>query len=64
MTDAVSGTNTAYEQMETKSGSLSETFGILKASWNAFMITLGESAPIQLVIGIIKQIISNITRQI
>lgn len=64
MTDAVSGTNTAYEQMETKSGSLSETFGILKASWNAFMITLGESAPIQLVIGMIKQIISNITRQI
>jgi hypothetical protein len=46
MTDAVSGTNTAYEQMETKSGSLSETFSILKASWNAFMITLGESAPI------------------
>jgi hypothetical protein len=46
MTDAVSGTNTAYEQMETKSGSLSETTDKLKASWDAYMITVGESASI------------------
>jgi hypothetical protein len=64
MTDAVSGTNTAYEQMETKSGSLSETFDKLKASWNAFMITLGESASIQVVIALIKRIIDNITQWI
>ena len=64
MTEAVTGTNTAYEQMETKSGSLGETFDKLKATWNAFMITLGESAPIQIVIGLIKLIIERISQQI
>lgn len=61
MTDAVSGTNTAYEQMETKSGSLSETTDKLKASWDAYMITVGESASIQLIIAYIKRVIDNIT---
>lgn len=56
MTEAVTGTNTAYEQMDTKSGSLTETFNILKESWNAFMITLGESATIQIVLATIKYI--------
>lgn len=64
MTDAVTGTNTAYEQMETKGGTLEGCFNKLKASWDAFMITLGESAPIQLVLALIKQIIKNWTNAI
>lgn len=64
MTDAVTGTNTAYEQMETKGGTLEGCFNKLKASWDAFMITLGESAPIQLVLAFIKQIIKNWTNAI
>jgi len=46
MTNAVTDTNTAYEQMETKGGTLSGSFAKLKSSWDAFMITMGESAPI------------------
>ena len=57
MTDAVTGTNTAYEQMDTKSGTLEGTFNQLKASWDAFMITLGESATIQAIIGYIKLLV-------
>lgn len=57
MTESISGTNTAYEQMETKSGSLQETFDKLKAAWDAFMITIGESASIQIVLGLIKNTI-------
>lgn len=64
MTEAVTGTNTAYEQMETKSGSLSETFNILKASWNAFMITLGESKGIQITLARIKMTIDGISKMV
>ena len=61
MTNAVTDTNTAYEQMETKGGTLSGSFAKLKSSWDAFMITMGESAPIQAVLGLIKQLIANWT---
>lgn len=64
MTEAVSNTNTAYEQMETVGGTLSESFNKLKATWNAWMISIGESASMQFTIGIIKQIIEHITRMI
>lgn len=64
MTEAVTGTNTAYEQMETKSGSLSETFNILKASWNAFMITIGESRGIQVTLSRIKMTIDGISKMV
>ena len=64
MTEAVTGTDTAFEQMETKGGTLEGTFNKLKASWDALMITLGESAPIQLVLAFIKQIIKNWTAAI
>ena len=64
MTEAVTGTNTAYEQMETKSGSLSETFNILKASWNAFMITMGESRGIQITLSRIKMTIDGISKMV
>ena len=58
MTAAVSDTNTAYDQMETKGGSLEGSFAKLKASWDAFMIALGESAPIQAVLAYIKLMIA------
>ena len=64
MTDAVTGTNTAYEQMDTKSGTLEGTINKLKSSWDALMITLGESASIQFVLACIKQIIKNWTNAI
>lgn len=51
MTDAVTGTNTAYEQMETRSGGLATTWEKLKNTWNNFLIIIGQSAPIQAVIG-------------
>lgn len=52
MTAAVSGTNTAYEQMETKGGQLEQMWNKLKASWDALMVNLGKSAPIQAVIAL------------
>lgn len=61
MTKAVTDTNTAYDQMETKGGSLDGSFAKLKASWNAFMIVLGESAPIQAILGYIKLMIAQWT---
>lgn len=61
MTEAVTGTNTAYDQMNTKSGSLQETWDKLKAAWDAFMITIGESASIQFLLGMIKLLIDRIT---
>lgn len=64
MTEAVTDTNTAYEQMETKGGTLEGTFNKLKASWAAFMITLGESAPVQAVLAFIKQIVNSLTAAI
>lgn len=45
------GTNTAYEQMETNNDNLEGTIRKLKSSWDALMISLGQSALIQ---GIIK----------
>jgi hypothetical protein len=50
--------------METVGGTLSESFNKLKATWNAWMISIGESASMQFTIGIIKQIIEHITRMI
>lgn len=54
MTEAVTGTNTAYDQMNARSGGLATTFDKLKNSWNNFMIVIGQSAPIQTVIGLIS----------
>lgn len=58
MTEAVTGTNTAYEQMETKGGTLEGSMNKLKASWDALMITFGESAPIQTVLFMLKGLIA------
>ena len=61
MTDAVTDTNTAYDQMETKGGSLSQLWDKLKAAWDSLMITMGQSASIQLLIGYIGLVIKQIT---
>ena len=57
MTDAVSDTNTAYDQMETKGGTLEGSFNKLKAAWNGLMITIGESSIIQGCIALIRMMI-------
>ena len=54
MTDAVTGTNTAYDQMNTRTGGLATTFDKLKNTWNNFMIVIGQSAPIQAIIGLLN----------
>lgn len=53
MTDTVTGTATAYEQMQTRAGGLDGAFSKLKNSWNNFMIAIGQSAPIQAIIGLL-----------
>lgn len=47
MTKAVSDTNTAYDQMETKGGSLEQMWNQLKSAWDALMVNIGKSQPIQ-----------------
>lgn len=56
MTDTVTGTSTAYDQMATRAGSLEGTFSKLKNSWNNFMIVIGQSAPIQAIIGLLMML--------
>lgn len=64
MTDSVTGTNTAYEQMETLSGSLESGWNKVKMTWEAFMISLGQSAPIQFVIKLLGIIMTAIQKVI
>ena len=64
MTEAVTGTNTAYDQMETKSGSLESGWNKLKTTWDAFMISLGQSAPIQNIIKLLGLVMKNIQNMI
>lgn len=47
MTKEVTGTNTAYEQMETKGASLETIWNQLKSTWNALMVNLGKSQGVQ-----------------
>lgn len=53
MTDQVTGTSTAYDQMATRAGGLGNTFNKLKNSLNNFLIAIGQTAPIQALIGIL-----------
>lgn len=62
MTEAVSDTNTAYEQMETKQGSLGESFSKLKSSWDALMISLGQSPIIKTVVNILNAVINAVNQ--
>lgn len=61
MTKEVTGTNTAYEQMTTKGQSLESVWNKLKSSWNALMVTMGQSTSIKAVIAVIGLAIKNIT---
>ena len=65
MTESVTDTNTAYDQMETLSGSLESGWNKVKTTWDAFMISLGQSAPIQNIIrllGLVMKSIQNMIR--
>lgn len=53
MTEQVTGTSTAYDQMATRAGGLSGTFNKLKNSLNNFLISIGQTAPIQALIGLL-----------
>ena len=57
LTNAVTGTNTAFEQMEAQGGLLSQTWDKLCASVNDLWIELGETNEIQAVIGFIGGLI-------
>jgi len=43
-TKSLVGTNTAYEMMQQNNDNLEGTINKLKSSWDAFMITLGETS--------------------
>lgn len=64
MTNAVTGTNTAYEQMNTKSQSLEVTWNKLTAAWDAFMIKMGQSKAIQAIIGLLGLLLTATTKLI
>jgi len=46
-TQTLKGTNTAYEMMQQNNDNLEGTITKLKSSWDALMISLGQSALIQ-----------------
>jgi TP901 family phage tail tape measure protein len=52
-TKSLVGTNTAYEMMQQNNDNLEGTINKLKSSWDAFMITLGQSSFIQGAIGLL-----------
>ena len=60
LTNAVTGTNTAFDQMEAQGGLLSQTWDKLCASVNDLWIELGETNEIQAVIVIIGGLIKTI----
>lgn len=53
MTEAVTGSSTAYDQMNTLGGTLETTWNKLKSSWDALMISLGQNQIIQACIAIL-----------
>ena len=61
MTESVSGTNTAYEQMETKQQGLAKITDKLKSAWDALLISYGNSPQIQACVALLGLIIKAIT---
>ena len=53
-TKSLTGTNTAYEQMAQNNDNLEGTITKLKSSWDAMMISLGQSALIQGIISLFQ----------
>ena len=53
-TKTLKGTNTAYEMMEKNNDNLEGTITKLKSSWDALMISLGQSALIQGIISLFQ----------
>lgn len=53
-TQTLKGTNTAYEMMQQNNDNLEGTIAKLKSSWDALMISLGQSALIQGIISLFQ----------
>ena len=54
---SLAGTSTAFEQMETNNDNLQGAMTKLKSAWDAFLLTLGESAIIQGAISLLQEVI-------
>lgn len=61
LTKSVTGTNTAYEQMEAQGGLLTQSWDKLKAAVADLWIEFGEWPMLQLLIGAIKGVIGAVT---
>lgn len=57
MTKSVTDTNTAYDQMETQSGSLAGEWNKLKTACENLWIEIGNTEPMKIVVALIKAII-------
>ena len=55
-TSAISGTDTAYQQMKINTDNLTGAFNILKSTWEACMLKLGQSDYIQGLISFFKHL--------
>lgn len=58
---AITGTSAAYEMAAKNTDNMEGTIAKLKASWDAFMITLGETSFIQGAIGLLQALMDGIT---
>ena len=56
LTDAISGTDTAYSQMKTNTDNMAGAFNSLKSTWEACMLQLGQSDFIQGIISAFKHL--------
>lgn len=57
LTDAISGTDTAYRQMQTNTDNLKGAFNTLKSTWEACMLQLGQSDFVQGIISSFKHLL-------
>ena len=56
LTDAISGTDTAYSQMKTNTDNMAGAFNSLKSTWEACMLQLGQSDFVQGIISSFKHL--------
>lgn len=62
MTEAVTGTSTAFDQAKTKGDTIENGWNKMKAAWSNLMVSLGETATIQGMIYMFKTLIGWITK--
>lgn len=54
---SLAGTSTAFDQMQTNNDNLQGAMTKLKSAWDAFLLTLGQSAIIQGVVSLLQEVI-------